>query len=155
RQTYGTTTLLPTPYATTLIPGSVNYSATTYAVGATLAVTDWLSGRLGASSGFRAPTATELGNNFTVTPIGTTIFGNPRLSPETSQQLEVGLTGTWPGLRVDLALFQNIIANRITAQTISSVGGVVVQQYQNNPGNIQIQGLEYQLESNVIQTFRL
>ncbi len=155
RQTYGTTTLLPTPYATTLIPGSVNYNATTYSVGATLAVTDWLSGRVGASSGFRAPTATELGSNFTVTPIGTTIFGNPNLSPETSQQLEAGLTGTWPGLRIDLALFQNLIGNRITAQTISSVGGVVVQQYQNNPGNIQVQGLEYQLESDVIQTFRL
>src|SRR5262249_2518750 len=127
RQTSGTTSLLATPFATTLIPGSVNYKATTYSVGATWQMTEWLNGRLGASSGFRAPTATELGSNFTVTPIGTTIFGNPGLSPETSQQLEVGLTGTWPGLRIDGALFQNIISNRITAQTISSVGGVVVQ----------------------------
>jgi vitamin B12 transporter len=155
RQTYGTTSLLPTPFAFTLIPGNVNYSATTYSVGATWQMTDWLAGRVGASSGFRAPTATELGSNFTVTPIGTTIFGNPGLSPETSDQLEVGLTGTWRGLRIDAALFQNMINNRITAATISSVGGVVVQKYMNNPGAIQMQGLEFQLESNLIQTLQL
>jgi vitamin B12 transporter len=155
RRTFGTTGLLPTPFAPTLIPGSVNYTATTYSVGATLQVTDWLSGRVGASSGFRAPTATELGSNFTVTPIGTTIFGNPGLTPETSEQLEVGLTATWRGLRIDGALFQNMINNRITAATVSSVGGVVVQRYMNNPGAIQMQGLEFQLESNVIQTLQL
>src|SRR5207302_10341359 len=114
-----------------------------------LQITDWLNGRVGASSGFRAPTATELGSNFTVTPIGTTIFGNPALSPETSQQLEVGATAIYRGFRFDTALFQNIIGNRITAATLSSVGGVVVQQYQNNPGNIIVQGLEFQLESDV------
>ncbi len=155
RQTWGTTSLLNTPFAYTLIPTSTNYQATTYSVGATVQVTDWLAGRFGASSGFRAPTATELGSNFTVTPIGTTIFGNPNLSPETSQQLEVGLTGTWRGLRIDGALFQNLIGNRITAQTLSSVRGVVVQQYQNNPGNIQMQGLEFQVESDLIQTLQL
>jgi vitamin B12 transporter len=155
RQTSGTTSLLATPFAFTLIPNSRTYAATTYSVGATWQMTDWLNGRAGASSGFRAPTATELGSNFTVTPIGTTIFGNPGLSPETSNQLEVGLTANWRGTRIDGALFQNVIGNRITAQTLSSVGGVVVQQYQNNPGNILIQGLEFQLESDVIQTFKL
>ena len=95
RRTLGTTRLDVTPYAPTLIPGSKNYKATTYAAGATLRMTDWLSGRVGASSGFRAPTATELGANFTITPIGTTIFGNPALRPEQSQQIEAGLTGDW------------------------------------------------------------
>jgi len=155
RKTYGTTTLLPTPFALTLVPGSVNYQATTYTVGATLQIADWLNGRVGASSGFRAPTATELGSNFTVTPIGTTIFGNPTLAPETSQQLEVGATALWRGLRLDGALFQNVIGNRITAQTLSSIRGVVVQQYQNNPGNIIVQGLEMQFESDVIRTLAL
>ena len=79
RQTYGNTALDSTPNAPTLLPGSKNYEATTYSAGATFAVTDWLNTRVGASTGFRAPTATELGANFTVTPIGTTIFGNPNL----------------------------------------------------------------------------
>jgi len=149
RQTYGSVSLEPTPFAPTLIPGTVNYNATTYSVGSTLKVTDWLNGRIGASSGFRAPTATELGSNFTTTPIGTTIFGNPNLSPETSQQVEIGGTITTKDARLDLALFQNVIGNRIQANTISSVGGVVVQQYQNNPGNIVVQGLELQSEADV------
>ena len=94
---------------------------------------DWLNSRVGASSGFRAPTATELGANFTVTPIGTTIFGNPNLQPETAHQIEAGATANWDGGRLDLAMFQNIISNRITATTISSVGGVVIQRSRTIP----------------------
>ena len=152
RQTFGTTTLLPTPNAGTLIPGSVNYQATTWSTGATMQATSWLTGRVGASTGFRAPTATELGSNFTITPIGTTIFGNPYLSPETNQQFEVGGTVVTKDARLDLALFQNTIYNRIAANTISSVGGVVVQQYQNNPGALVVQGIELQGEADVMRT---
>jgi vitamin B12 transporter len=155
RQTWGTTSLLATPNAPTLIPGNVDYQATTYSAGATLQITEWLAGRFGASSGFRAPTATELGANFTTTPIGTTIFGNPGLSPETSHQLELGGTVTTKNARLDLALFQNLISNRIQAVTISSSGGVVVQQYQNNPGDILIQGLELQGEADIPRTLGL
>ena len=155
RQTYGNTQLDWTPFAATLLSGSNNYQATTYSVGATVAATNWLNFRVGASSGFRAPTATELGANFTVTPIGTTVFGNPNLSPETSHQIEAGTTANWDGGRFDLALFQNIISNRITANTISSVGGVVVQQQQNNPGDLVVQGFEVQSEASVIRTLNL
>jgi vitamin B12 transporter len=155
RQTYGATTLLATPYAPTLVPGTTNYTATTYSAGSTLKITDWLAGRVGASSGFRAPTATELGSNFTTTPIGTTIFGNPSLSPETSQQVEVGGTITTRDARLDLVLFQNVIGNRIAAQTTSSAGGVIIQQYQNNPSNIVVQGLEMQGEADISRTLDL
>ena len=155
RQTYGTTTLLQTPYAPTLLLGSVSYQATTFSAGSTLRITDWLTGRVGASTGFRAPTATELGSNFTITPIGTTIIGNPGLSPETSQQFEIGGTITTRNARLDLALFQNTISNRIAAQTISSAGGVVIQQYQNNPSNVFVQGVEVQAEADVHRTLGL
>jgi vitamin B12 transporter len=155
RQTYGTTTLLQTPYAPTLLLSDANYQATTFSAGTTYKVTDWLTARAGASSGFRAPTATELGSNFTITPIGTTIRGNPDLSPETSQQFEIGGTVTTRNARLDLALFQNTISNRIAAQTVSSVGGVVVQQYQNNPSNVFVQGVELQAEVDVHRTLGL
>ncbi|MBS0540771.1 MAG: TonB-dependent receptor [Proteobacteria bacterium] len=156
RQTYGTTTTLQTPFAATLVPGSVNYQATTYSIGSTLRITDWLNGRVGASTGFRAPTATELGSNFTVTPAGTTTtFGNPSLAPETSRQLEIGATVTTQDARLDLALFQNVISNRISAQTISTVGTAVTAQYQNNPSDIVIQGLELQGEADVMRTLGL
>ena len=153
RQTSGTTTTLTTPFAPTLVAGSVNYSATTYSMGSTLKVTDWLTGRVGASTGFRAPTATELGSNFTIAPAGTTTtFGNPSLSPETSQQVEIGGTITTKDARLDVALFQNVISNRIAAQTISTVGTAVTAQYQNNPSNIVVQGIEFQGEADVFRT---
>ena len=152
RQTYGNTAIDWTPNAPTLLPSSNNYQATTYSVGGTFAATEWLNLRVGASSGFRAPTATELGANFTVTPIGTTIFGNPSVQPETAHQIEAGATVNWDAGRLDLAIFQNIISNRIQANTISSIGGRVIQQYQNNPGDIVVQGLEFQTDASVIRT---
>jgi vitamin B12 transporter len=155
RQTLGSTSLQPTPWAPTLVPGTVNYQATTYSVGATGRATDWLTVRAGASSGFRAPTATELGANFTTTPIGTTIFGNPRLLPETSHQLELGGTLTSRSARFDAVVFQNIISNRISAVTTSSVGGVVIQTQMNNPADIVVQGVEFQAEADIIQSLHL
>lgn len=152
RQTWGDSALDWTPYAPTLITGTNTYNATTYSVGATFAFTDWLSGRAGASSGFRAPTATEIGANFTTTPIGTTIFGNPSLVPETSQQWEIGATANWRGGRFDAVVFQNTISNRITPVTVSSAGGRVVQVQVNSPANLIVQGIEFQTQFDVLQT---
>jgi vitamin B12 transporter len=87
--------------------------------------------------------------------IGTTIFGNPGVQPERAKQLEAGATANWDGGRFDLAVFQNIISNRIQANTISSTGGVIVQQYQNNQGDIVVQGVEFQTDASVIRTLGL
>jgi vitamin B12 transporter len=152
RQTWGDSALDWTPYAPTLITGTNTYNATTYSAGLTYAFTGWLSGRAGASSGFRAPTATEIGANFTTTPIGTTIFGNPSLVPETSQQWEVGATANWRGGRFDAVVFQNTISNRITPVTVSSTGGRVVQVQVNSPANLVVQGIEFQTQFDVLQT---
>ncbi|MFO1159246.1 MAG: TonB-dependent receptor [Reyranellaceae bacterium] len=152
RQTWGDSALDWTPYAPTLITGTNTYNATTYSAGVTYAFTDWLSGRAGASSGFRAPTATEIGANFTTTPIGTTIFGNPSLVPETSQQWEIGATANWRGGRFDTVVFQNTISNRITPVTVSSTGGRVVQVQVNSPANLVVQGIEFQTQFDVLQT---
>lgn len=152
RQTWGNSALDWTPYAPTLITGTNTYNATTYSAGVTFAFTDWLSGRAGASSGFRAPTATEIGANFTTTPIGTTVFGNPSLVPETSQQWEIGATANWRGGRFDAVVFQNMISNRIAPVTVSSTGGRVVQVQVNNPANLVVEGIEFQTQFDVLQT---
>lgn len=155
RYTTGTTSLDWTPNSPTLVPNTNPYQATTYSAGATLRLTDWLATRFGASSGFRAPTATELGANFTTTPIGTTIFGNPGLQPETSRQLEAGATLTTRALRLDAALFQNVISNRIAPQAVSSTGGVVIQRQQNNPFDIVVEGVEVQADLDLARTLEL
>jgi vitamin B12 transporter len=154
RQTVGATTTLATPN-TTLVPTTIDYSALTYAAGMTYRVTDWLNTRVGASSGFRAPTATELGSNFTTTPAGNTIFGNPALAPETSRQLEIGATVSGTLGRLDMALFQNVISNRIRSVVQSVSGGVTISQYQNNPADILMQGLELQGEVDAGRTLAL
>ncbi|HYC66196.1 MAG TPA: TonB-dependent receptor [Reyranellaceae bacterium] len=155
RYTTGTTSLDWTPSSPTLVPNSNPYQATTYSAGATLKVFDWLSTRFGASTGFRAPTATELGANFTTTPIGTTIFGNPGIQPETSRQIEAGATLGTRSFRLDGALFRNVISNRIAPVTVSSVGGVVIQRQQNNAFDIVIEGLELQADLDVARTLAL
>lgn len=152
RQTWGSTALDWTPNAPTLIAGTNPYTATTWSGGVTFAFTDWLSGRAGASSGFRAPTATEIGASFTTTPIGTTIFGNPSLGPETSQQWEIGATANWRGGRFDTVVFQNTISNRISPVTVSSAGGRVTQIQTNSPANLIVQGIEFQTQFDVLQT---
>ena len=152
RRTYGATTLETTPFAPTLIPGTKDYSATTYSVGSTYAFTQWLTGRVGTSTGFRAPTATELGANFTTSPTtGSITFGNPNVKPELSKQVEAGATASWNGTRVDLAVFQNVIHDRITTRL--RTGSTVISDTINNPGNIVVQGLELQSEADLLRWF--
>ena len=87
RQTTGAVSLDWTPNAPTLVTGTTNYSATTYSAGATVKATDWMNLRVGAASGFRAPTATELGANFT------TVRQYQNVGNATFQGLE--LIATW------------------------------------------------------------
>jgi vitamin B12 transporter len=155
RKTFGTTNLDPTPNVPALIPGSTRYQATTYSVGSSWRAYDWLTFRAGASSGFRAPTATELGANFTTSLIGNVTFGNPGLTPETSNQIEAGATFTGNSFRVDAAIFQNVIRNRITTAVLSSSGGVTISNTINNPGDIVVQGVELQADADMIRTLSI
>jgi vitamin B12 transporter len=95
--------------------------------------------RTGASTGFRAPTATELASDFTAVGGGRT-FGNPDLQPETSRQIEVGAAVQLPLWRLDAALFQNTISNRII--TVSRGAATNTSDYRNNAADIVARGLE-------------
>ncbi|MCJ2082663.1 TonB-dependent receptor [Methylobacterium sp. J-090] len=148
RQTYGTTSFDPTPYLAAQVTGSRPYEATTYSVGATYRATDWAAFRIGASSGFRAPTATEIAADFN-TLGGGRIFGNPNIRPETSEQIEIGTTLTNGVARLDLALFQNTITDRIITRARSANANT--SDYVNNPGDVVIRGLEAQFETDMLK----
>ncbi|BCM83930.1 TonB-dependent receptor [Methylobacterium indicum] len=150
RQTYGTTRFDFTPYLTGQINGARPYEATTTSVGATYKATDWAAFRVGASSGFRAPTATEIAADYN-TFGGGRIFGNPAIRPETSEQVEVGTTLTRGASRLDVALFQNIISDRITTRSRGANSNT--SDYINNPGDVVIRGIEVQSETDMIRTF--
>jgi len=151
RRTFGATSLDPTINLPTLIPGTKQYRATTYAGGAAYQVLDWLGVRAGASSGFRAPTATELGANFTTQFTGNITVGNPGVQPETSQQVEAGATVTWNGIQFDAALFQNRIIDRIITRVRSSSSAVTISDTINNPGDIALTGIEFQSQMDLLR----
>ncbi|ACL56321.1 TonB-dependent receptor [Methylobacterium nodulans] len=150
RRTYGTTSFDPTPYLTAQVNGTRPYEATTYSVGAAFKATDWAAFRIGASSGFRAPTASELAADFN-TLGGGRIFGNPNIRPETSEQVEIGTTLTSGVSRLDVALFQNVISDRIITRARGRNSNT--SDYVNNPGDVVIRGMEVQYETDMVRTF--
>ncbi|GGC74666.1 TonB-dependent receptor [Chelatococcus reniformis] len=148
RQTYGTTSFDWTPNLANQRQRTVPYSATTYAGGATYQALDWLGFRVGASSGFRAPTASELAADFTALG-GGRIFGNPDLRPETAEQIEAGMTLTGPGWRWDTAVFQNVISDRIITKLRAGVANT--SDYANNAADVVVRGIEMQFDTDVFR----
>ena len=151
RRTLGTTSLDWTPNLAAQKPRSQNYQQTTYSFGGTYKLTDSLVLRSGLSTGFRAPTASELAADFTALG-GGRIFGNSSLKPETSRQVEIGGTYSGRHWRLDAALFQNIIQDRIISQARSGVANT--SDYANNSGDIIVRGLELQSDVNLLRFFQ-
>jgi vitamin B12 transporter len=149
RFTYGETTILRTPGNAALKESNDNYDQLTYSAGATYLLTDAVKLRAGYATGFRAPTGTELAADFT-TVLGTQIIGNSNLKSESSEQVEIGVSTFHPLVSTDLALFQNLIKDRITTTTI---GPGNRKQFTNNPGDIVIQGLEGQINLDLGRLF--
>lgn len=148
RRTFGTTSFENTPNLAGQRPREVDYQATTYSTGATFRATDALTFRVGYATGFRAPTATELAADFN-TLGGGRIFGNPMLKPETSEQVEVGATYAGEAWRVDAAIFQNVISDRIVTRLRPGVANT--SDYANNSGDIVVRGVELQLNADLLK----
>ncbi|MCK8783070.1 TonB-dependent receptor [Roseomonas sp. NAR14] len=152
RYTVGETKFVGTPNLANFRSRTADYDATTFSVGATYQALDWLALRTGYSTGFRAPTATELAADFTAVGGGRT-FGNPNLKPETSHQWEVGATASGGPASLDLALFQNVIQDRITTRLRSGVANT--SDYVNNSGDVVVRGVEAQFNTDLARLFAL
>ena len=147
RRTFGKTSLEKTPNLSALRPRSQNYRQTTYSFGSTFKATQALTLRAGISTGFRAPTATELAADY-ITLGGGRIFGNPSIKPESSRQFEVGAAYAARDWQIDLALFQNTIRDRIISRLRPGVANT--SDYINNSGDILIRGIEIQANANLL-----
>lgn len=152
RKTWGTTRFDDTPNLALAQASTRDYDNHTWSAGATWKATDRLTLRAAASTGFRAPTATELASDFTAVGGGRT-FGNPNLKPETSRQIEVGAALQQPGWRVDAALFQNTISDRII--TVSRGATTNTSDYANNAADIVARGLEMQADMDLARALNL
>ncbi|MDH4982133.1 TonB-dependent receptor [Hyphomicrobium sp. D-2] len=149
RYTQGTTTFDWTPHYQNQENKSQEYEALTYSFGGTLAVMDGVVLRSGIATGFRAPTATELAAQ-TTNLDGSRAFGNPNLEPETSRQIEFGANvNGWLGT-LDVAVFQNVISDRIGTVSRGS-GANRVSDYVNNAGDIEVQGIEVGFDMNMLR----
>jgi vitamin B12 transporter len=143
RYSSGRTGVDETPNQPTLLPRSERYDATTYSLGASWAATPRLGVRAGVSTGFRAPTATELAADFTALG-GGRVFGNPGLDPERSRQVELGAAWRVGAGALDLAVFNNTISKRII--TVARSGAPGTSDYANNPDDVVVRGLELQTQ---------
>jgi vitamin B12 transporter len=137
----GDTRFDPTPNLSAQRIRSASYGATTWSVGAALRVSDALTLRSSAGTGYRAPTATELAADFTALGGGRS-FGNPDLEPETSRQVELG--ASWASMQayLDVAVFENRIQDRIITRPRAGVANT--SDFINNPADIVVRGLEWQ-----------
>ena len=140
RKTWGQTRFDATPNLPLAVSTTRKYDTHTWSTGVTFKASELLNLRAGASTGFRAPTATELASDFTAVG-GGRIFGNANLKPETSRQIEVGATLQAPLWRLDTALFQNTISDRIT--TVSRGPTTNTSDYANNAADIVARGIEF------------
>lgn len=147
RRTEGKTRFDLTPNLAGAVTRTSPYAATTYAVGATYKITPSIVLRASAATGFRAPNATELAADFVALGGGRT-FGNPNLEPETSQQYEVGAIIGADAWRVDLALFENTISDRIIAR--ARPNAVNTSDYVNNGADVVIRGAELQADLDLL-----
>ncbi|WP_249729161.1 TonB-dependent receptor [Acidovorax sp. CCYZU-2555] len=146
RKTWGETRFDQTPNVAAALTTARDYDKTTWSTGATWKVDDAWSLRAGASTGFRAPTASELSADFTAVGGGRS-FGNPNLKSESSRQIEVGTTLRQSAWKIDAALFQNTISDRII--TVSRGPTTNTSDYANNAADIVARGLELSANADV------
>ncbi len=119
------------------------FTGWTYSAGTAYSALPWLKLRGSLATGFRAPNGSELAGKFSsVLSPNKVTYGNPDLDAETNRQFEVGATFTAPNAYVDVALFDNVIMDRITKK---STGANTYQQINSN-GEARVQGLELQAQ---------
>ncbi len=137
RYTYGKTDFDKTPHLDNQFTGSTSYNKLTWSLGTNYQVNEWLNLKSSLATGYRAPTATQLGADYT-TLSGAQYLGNSTLNAESNRQIEVGAIIGDSIHSVDISLFQNTIQDRIQTDVISPN----VYQYANSENDIVVRGLE-------------
>lgn len=89
------------------------------------------------SGGFRAPTLKEMYMSFDMASIFM-IYGNPDLSPESSENLSVSAEYNWKYLSASVSGFYNFVDNRITTVWNEELGGMMY----TNMSPMQVRGVD-------------
>lgn len=148
RYTYGKTDFDKTPYLENQLTGSTSYNKLTWSLGSNYQVNGWLNLKSSLAIGYRAPTATQLGANYT-TLSGSQYVGNNGLRAESNRQVEIGAVINDSVNALDISLFQNVIQDRIQTHAIAPN----VYQYANSDKDIVVRGLEINSHTTVNKLF--
>ena len=89
------------------------------------------------AGGFRAPTLKEMYMSFDMASIFM-IYGNPDLSPESSENLSVSAEYNWKYLSASVSGFYNFVDNRITTVWNEELGGMMY----TNMSPMQVRGVD-------------
>ena len=100
-----------------------NFSNVSGSAGATYDFSDKLAGKLNVARGYRAPNIAELASNGRHEGTIRYEIGNPDLNPETSLQLDAGLSLNTEHITLDVNAFYNRIQNYIFPEKLASVLG--------------------------------
>ena len=108
------------------------------------------------AKGFRAPVAAELGSNGEHEGTFRFEYGNPDLKPESSYQVDAGLSYSSEHVNVNLNVFENTILNYIYTQKLSNVtggdsllpadGGNLIPAFQFKQNNALLAGAELTMD---------
>jgi len=109
--------------------GSETDSSPVFSVGLVWSGIDNLALRVHWAQGFRVPT---LDNKYiSTTKADTTILANPDLTPETSDNFEIGARYMNGGFTADIATFYSLADDYLTLVHLRDVGGIEEMRYEN------------------------
>lgn len=100
------------------------YGSISGSMGAGYALTERLTAKVNLSRGFRAPNIAELGSFGMHEGTFRYEIGNPDLDPETSIQIDAGLTYASEHVTAEIAAFYNNINNYIYPEKLQTAAGV-------------------------------
>ncbi|MEM1205066.1 MAG: TonB-dependent hemoglobin/transferrin/lactoferrin family receptor [Acidobacteriota bacterium] len=106
--------------------------------------------------GFRAPPMSAVNNGFTNLAGGYQTLPNPDLEPETSDNLELGLRGSFTKGSFSVTVFENSFEDFIETVGLGFNPAVFLFQFQpQNVTNVEISGVELDLEARLGRGFTL
>lgn len=132
----------------TMIPKSENLDHITVRGGAVYKLTDSLSLRANAGTGFRAPSPTEYAGEYVF--LGKRWIGNSSLKPEKSINYEAGTTYSKSGFNADFTFFNSLFKDKIVSYDIS----LNAKTYKNEE-KAKIQGWELDASYNLKKALSL
>jgi hemoglobin/transferrin/lactoferrin receptor protein len=136
-------------------PASLDDSTVSPRLGLVVQATESLSAFGQYARGFRAPAFSEVNNGFTNFASGYTTLPNPDLKPETSDNVELGIRGSWRRGSLSLAAFRNRYDDFIETVVAGFTDEGLLEFQPQNVDHATIQGIELRGDARIGEAWTL